>query len=304
MNDRVDKIVSALSRSDHIALIPVGRLRVLNPRTRNPYFFSKLVENIASVGLKRPITVAHGGRDADGEWHEVLCGQGRLEALKALGETMIPCSIVEASEIDRYLITLTENIARRRHSTAELLGGLQVLRAKGYTTEEIARKTDLENSYINGILQLLEKGEQRLIQAVEKRVMPLWLAVEVARAPSEEVQAAMVAAYESKTLTGDQLLRVRRLLSKREASGIKTHSRPSAREKPTPQKLLRTYKNEVRRQQMIVQNANLQEQRLLLITSALRHFLADEHFRTLLRAEGVKDIPEAVASRIPPELMP
>ncbi|WDD94867.1 ParB N-terminal domain-containing protein [Burkholderia sp. FERM BP-3421] len=304
MNDRVDKVVSAISRSEQIALIPVDRLRVLNPRTRNPYFFSQLVENIASVGLKRPITVAHGGHDADGDWHEVLCGQGRLEALKALGETMIPCSIVEAGEVDRYLITLTENIARRRHSTAELLSGLQVLREKGYDTEEIAKKTNLDACYINGILQLLEKGEQRLIQAVEKRVMPLWLAVEVARSSSGEIQAAMVAAYESKTLTGDQLLRVRRLLSKREVSGKKLHGRPVPREKPTPQNLLRTYKNEVRRQKMIVQNANLQEQRLLLITSALRHFLADEHFRTLLRAEGIKDIPEAVASRIPPELMP
>ena len=304
MNDRVDKIVSALSRSEQIILIPIDRLRVLNPRTRNPYSFSQLVENIASVGLKRPITVAHGGRDSEGEWHEVLCGQGRLEALKALGETLIPCSIVEANEIDRYLITLTENIARRRHSTAELLSGLLVLHAKGYTTPEIAKKTNLDGSYINGILQLLEKGEKRLMQAVEKSVMPLWLAVEVARAPSEEVQAAMVAAYESKTLTGEQLLRVRKILSKREASGKTMHGRPAHREKPTPQKLLRTYRNEVRRQQMIVQNADLQEQRLLLITSALRRFLADEHFRTLLRAEGIKDIPEAVAARIPSELMP
>lgn len=304
MNDRVDKIIAALSRNDQITLIPVEKLRVLNPRTRNPYFFSQLVENIASVGLKRPITVAPGGRDAEGHWHEVLCGQGRLEALKALGETMIPCCVVEANEIDRYLITLTENIARRRHSNDELLNGLQVLRSKGYSTEEIAKKTNLDESYINGILQLLEKGEQRLIQAVEKRVMPLWLAVEIARASGEDVQAAMVAAYESKTLTGEQLLRVRRLLSKREASGKKMHGRPAPREKPTPQKLLRTYKNEVRRQKMIVQNANLQEQRLLLITSALRRFLSDEHFRTLLRAEGILDIPEAVASRIPPELMP
>ena len=165
MNDRVDKIVSGLSRSDEIAQIPVGRLRVLNPRTRNPWFFSQLVENIASVGLKRPITVAYGGIDGEGKWYEVLCGQGRLEALKALGENMIPCSVVEASEIDRYLITLTENIARRRHSTAELLSGLQVLRAKGYSTTEISRKTNLDDAYVNGILQLLEKGEQRLMQA-------------------------------------------------------------------------------------------------------------------------------------------
>ncbi|TCK95596.1 plasmid partitioning protein RepB C-terminal domain-containing protein [Paraburkholderia sp. BL9I2N2] len=304
MNDRAEKIVPAFSRSDQITLIQVARLRVLNPRTRNPYFFSQLVESIASVGLKRPITVAHGGHDAEGEWHEVLCGQGRLEALKALGETVIPCCIVGADEIDRYLITLTENLARRRHSTEELLNGLQVLRAKGYTTEEIAKKTNLDDGYVHGVLQLLEKGEQRLIQAVETRVMPLWLAVEVARAPTEEVQAAMVAAYESKTLTGDQLLRVRRLLSKREASGKKIHGRAVPREKPTPQKLLRTYKNEVRRQKMVVQNATLQEQRLLMITSALKRFLGDEHFRTLLRAEGVTDIPEAVALRIPPELMP
>jgi ParB family chromosome partitioning protein len=304
MNDRVDKLVSALSRSAEITLIPVDRLRVLNPRTRNPYFFSQLVENIASVGLKRPITVAHGGCDNEGEWHEVLCGQGRLEALKALGETMIPCSIVEANEIDRYLITLTENIARRRHSTDELMSGLQVLRAKGYTTAQIAKKTNLDDAYVNGILQLLEKGEQRLLQAVERRVMPLWLAVEVARAPTEEVQAAMVAAYESKTLTGEQLLRVRKILSKREVSGIKMCGRPAPRESPTPQKLLRTYKNEVRRQQIVVQNATLQGQRLLIIISALKHILADENLRTLLRAEGVKDIPEAVASRIPPELMP
>jgi hypothetical protein len=52
-------------------------------------------------------------------------------------------------------------------------------------------------------LQLLDKGEQRLIQAVERRVMPLWLAIEVARLPSDEVQVAMVAAYGAGTLKGD-----------------------------------------------------------------------------------------------------
>ncbi|WP_244827103.1 ParB/RepB/Spo0J family partition protein [Caballeronia sp. TF1N1] len=304
MNDRANRVVAGLSRDEEITLIPVERLRVLNPRTRNPYFFSQLVESIASVGLKRPITVARGGHDADGEWHEVLCGQGRLEALKALGETAIPCCVVEASQVDRYLITLAENIARRRHSTEELLSGLRALRDKGYSTTEIAKKTNLDDAYINGILQLLDKGEQRLIQAVEMRVMPLWLAIEVARASGEETQAAMVAAYENKTLTGEQLLRVRRILTKREAVGKKLHGRSQTRDKPTPQNLLRTYKNEVTRQRYIVRNANLQGERLLIITSALRKCLEDEHFRTLLRAEGVNDVPEAVASRIPMELMP
>ena len=304
MNDRIEKFVATLPRSDKITLLSADRLRVLNPRIRNQYFFSQLVENIASVGLKRPITVAFGGRDAEGEWHEVLCGQGRLEALRALGETMIPCCVVEASPADRHLITLAENLARRQHRAFELLGKLQDLRNKGYSSEEIARKTNLESSYVSGILMLLGKGEEKLIQAVERRAMPLWLAVEVARLPSAEVQAAMLAAYEGGTLNGDQLLRVRRILSKREASGKKLTARSSTRDKPTPQKLLRTYQNEARKQRMIVQNANIQQQRLLLIVSALKKFLADEHFRTLLRAEDIRDIPEAVATRLPPELIP
>jgi len=265
--------------------------------------FSQLVENIASVGLKRPITVAYGGSDVDGEWHEVLCGQGRLEALKTLGEHMIPCSVVEAEALDRYLISLAENIARRQHPAVELLANLQVLRDKGYTNEDIARKTNLEPAYISGMLLLLDKGEQKLIQAVEKRTMPLWLAIEVARSSNAEVQAAMVAAYESGTLNGDQLIRVRRILSRREATGKSIHARSSP-EKPTPQKLLRTYQSEVRRQRMIVKNASIQEQRLLIIVSALKRFLSDDNFRTLLRAEDIRDIPEAVASRLPQELLP
>jgi ParB family transcriptional regulator, chromosome partitioning protein len=304
MNDRVEKFVATLARSDKVTLIHADRLRVLNPRVRNQYFFSQLVENIASVGLKRPITVAFGGRDADGEWHEVLCGQGRLEALRALGETMIPCCVVEASAVDRHLITLAENLARRQHCAFELLAKLQDLRDKGYSCDDIAKKTSLDPSYVNGILLLIEKGEEKLVQAVERRAMPLWLAVEVARLPSADVQAAMLAAYEGGTLNGDQLLKVRRVLSKREASGRKLTSHSAAREKTTPQKLLRTYQNEARKQRMIVQNANIQQQRLLLIVSALKKFLSDEHFRTLLRAEDIRDIPEAVASRLPPELMP
>jgi ParB family chromosome partitioning protein len=115
----------------------------------------------------------------------------------------------------------------------------------------------------------------------------------------------MVSAYEQGTLKGEQLMRVRKIISTRDAVGKAFHSKKSQpKDKPTPQKLLKTYQTEVRRKKMVVQNARIQEQRLLIITSALKKFLGDEHFRTLLRAENVRDIPEAIASRIPPELLP
>lgn len=294
-----------LSSSERITLIPADRLRVLNPRTRNPLFFSQLVENIAVVGLKRPISVAHGGKDEAGDWYEVLCGQGRLEALKHLGETMIPCCIFDAPEVDRFLISLAENIARRRHTAEELLSGIQVLRARGYSSEQIALKTNLDTSYISSILHLLDNGEQRLVHAVEKSVVPIWLAVEISRASNEDIQKALLEAYEQGTLKGEQLLRVRKLISKREALGKSYYPKPTARDdKLTPQKLLRIYKTEVRRQQLNIQKARVQEERLLLLTSAVRHFLSDEHFRTLLRAEQISDIPEVIARRIPSEMLP
>ncbi|WP_175848332.1 ParB/RepB/Spo0J family partition protein [Burkholderia arboris] len=306
MNGNQDHRPGPLSSSEKILLIPTDRLRVLNPRTRNPLFFSQLVENIGVVGLKRPISVALGGRDKEGEWYEVLCGQGRLEALKHLGETMIPCCIFDAPEVDRYLISLTENIARRRHTTEELLSGIQVLRSRGYNSEQIARKINLDADYISSILHLLNNGEQRLVRAVEKRVVPIWLAVEISRASSEDVQKALLEAYEQGTLKGEQLLRVRKLISKREALGKAYYPKPSSGhdDKPTPQKLLRIYKTEVRRQKLSIQKARIQEERLLLITSAIRHFLSDEHFRTLLRAEQIIDIPEVIARRIPTEMLP
>ncbi|WP_250477304.1 ParB/RepB/Spo0J family partition protein [Caballeronia sp. INML1] len=305
MDDHAKHMGAVLPRDDRITLVSAERLRVLNPRTRNSLFFSQLVENIATIGLKRPITVAFGGNDEDGAWYEVLCGQGRLEALRALGETMIPCSVVEADRVERFLISLTENIARRRHTTEELLSGLQLLRARGYSCDQISKKTNLDSSYINNILHLLEKGEQRLLRAVEKKQIPMWVALDISRSSSDEVQAAMVAAYESGTLKGDQLIKVRKLISKREAIGKAYHSKkPMPKDAPTPQKLLRTYQTEVRRQKRVVQNATLQEQRLLLLISTFKRLLSDDHFRTLLRAEGIKDIPEVIASRIPQELLP
>lgn len=303
--DHIQEIKStAFEASKEIVLIPASKLRILNPRSRNPLIFSQLVESISVIGLKRPITVALGGKEESCEWYEVLCGQGRLEALRHLGETQIPCIIFDTPPIDRFLISLTENIARRRHSTEELLNGILILRTKGYTAEQIGRKTNLEASYVRSIIHLLDNGEQRLLRAVEKAQVPVWLAVEISRASSEEVQKALMDAYEEGTLKGDELLLVRKIISKRNALGKSAYpKRNTDLDHPTPQKLLRIYKTEVRRQQLNIQKARIQEDRLLMIISTIRHFLSDDHFRTLLRAEQINDIPEVIAKRLPTELL-
>jgi len=274
--------------------IPLDRIRVLNPRSRDRKVFAQVVNNIATVGLKRPITVARTGEDGSGPLYELVCGQGRYEALQMLGAPTIPCSVVDATETDRYLISLVENLARRHHSNIDLLDAVRALSDRGHSPAEIARKTGLDVSYINCILLLLREGEERLIAAVERGWLSISLATTIARASDAEVQVALLEAYESGALKGDQLQSVRRLINQRQAIGKKYRNTGRQGHPPSAASLRRTYQIEVRRQRLVIQQAELNEQRLMLLVATLRQLFADENFRTLLRAEQLLDMPHCL----------
>jgi ParB family transcriptional regulator, chromosome partitioning protein len=71
-----------------IESIPVSEIRIVNPRARNKITFQNIVANIGTVGLKKPITVARRKLDTtDGTRYDLAVGQGRMEAVTALGET-------------------------------------------------------------------------------------------------------------------------------------------------------------------------------------------------------------------------
>ena len=71
---------------DSVTMVPIERVEVLNSRDRNMKVFEEIVENIRTIGLKKPITVTE--RDgADGKPAFLLvCGEGRLNAFRLLGE--------------------------------------------------------------------------------------------------------------------------------------------------------------------------------------------------------------------------
>lgn len=277
-----------------IQMVALHAIRILNPRSRNQQIFARLVENIANLGLKRPITVTSAGDHFD-----LVCGQGRFEAFKVLGESTIPCVVVSARDADRYLISLVENLARRKHSNRDLLNAINVLAERGYSIKQIAAKTCLDPTYIAGILILLRQGEERLIAAVEKGWLPISVATVVARSNDAEVQTAMLEAYETGTLKGEQLIKVRRLVDRRRAQGKCYGQGPhSADRLTTPRKLLKAYQQEVRRQRLMIKKADVSEQRLLFVVSALRKLLADDYFCSLLRSEGIGDMPQVLAERV------
>lgn len=291
-------------KTSAIESVLVNAIRVLNPRSRNRRVFAEIVDSISSVGLKKPITVARSPKSDRNDELEfnLVCGQGRLEAFKLLNEETIPAIVVEASEIDCYLMSLIENIARRKHTAEEVLGAIRVLEDRGYSAQDIADKTGLDPSYVNGIMFLLKNGEDRLIGAVEKGWLPIALARDISKLNDSDLQLAMMQAYEDGVLRGDQLMRVRRLIDRRRGLG-KSYSNWSDKSdrKRTAQKLLQTYQNEAKRQQLAIKKAEVSEQRLLFVTTAMRKLLSDEHFRTILRAERIEDLPAPLAERLSTE---
>jgi ParB family chromosome partitioning protein len=46
-----------MKSAQRIEQIPIKEIRIVNPRSRNRVTFQGIVNNIANVGLKKPITV-------------------------------------------------------------------------------------------------------------------------------------------------------------------------------------------------------------------------------------------------------
>lgn len=285
-------------KDSEIERIPIAEIRVVNPRSRNKTKFQEIVDNIAAVGLKKPISVHRRELEADGTRYDLIYGQGRMEAFRALGETTIPAIMSDASREERLLMSLVENIARRPPSNGDLLREVKNLRERNYTADEIAQKLGRDKSYVRSIVNLVENGEAELVRAVEAGRLPISVATNIATGNDRDVQQAMTEAYEKGDLRGDKFRNARRFITQRIAKLRNEGKLAQTRRKLTGDAVVREYKDRIRQQRNLLKKANRTKERLLLLTTAMRGLLADEHFVTLLRAENLFDMPEQLASRI------
>ena len=66
----------------------------------------------------------------------------------------------------------------------------------------------------------------------------------------------------------------------------------------TSDALIRALQRETERQKLMAKRASLTRSRLMFVSTALKHLLADDHFVALMRAEGFHTVPTALAERI------
>lgn len=294
------------SHPQTIQSLDLGQIRILNPRTRNKRQHREIIDNIDEIGLKRPITVSR-RKSGDAVQYDLICGEGRLEAFRMLGENKIPAVVIDAPENECLVMSLVENIARRQHRPLDIMQEIGGLHARGYSDEEIARKIGCSSSWVNMILMLLDNGEERLVAAVETGVIPLSLAVDIAKAGSEEAQNILMEAYTAGKLKGRKLTTIRKILDQRINGHKSLRGHPLGRKTPnrhiTVADLVRIYQREAEKQRIFVKKSDFAQAKLLFIVEALKDLFNNESFNNVLRAQELDSMPQALALRISGETL-
>ena len=175
------------------------------------------------------------------------------------------------------------------------------MRKRGYSDAEIAEKIGVTSSWVSMIVGLLEKGEERLISAVDSGLIPLTLAVTIARSDDAGIQQALADAYADGKIRGRNVELVRRLLERRDRRGgigPRRFGRSTNNKRPTPEQLVQVFRREADRQRLIAKRADFVQSRLLFIVQSLKELRQDRSFADLVRAEQLDTLPRALDARL------
>lgn len=288
-----------------VQMISIAAIRVVNSRTRSKHIHEELVDNIRSVGLKKPITVRTSDDSSDGYLYDLICGQGRLEAFSLLGETEIPAIVKDVDKECGHIMGLAENIARRRPRSTELFNNIMALKSKGFSDAEIGIKIGCSRNWISSIISLKENGEDKLLAAVESGKIPIYLAVEISRMRGEDIQSVLLDGFNSGELNPRQLAVIKKVLAQRATSGKSSNNNAFVqgvkKKKMTPEELRCLYENNVQKQKILHRRSEFTISSLLIVKEVVTNLLQNEDFVNVLKMQEINSVPAFILDNATPE---
>ncbi len=267
-------------------------IAVINPRERHKERFEEVVESIRRVGLLKPILVNSYYLEEEGKY-ELLCGEGRLLACKRLGHEKILAEVINCSRESGYVISLVENMARKKYTTIELARLIYNLHQKGATLQDLSKIINRSTSFITYYLRLMKDGEERLIKAVEENRLPISVAARIASSPNEKVQDILMEAIEQKLISGNDVHKVRKLVEarmggKKRLSGKDKKKGDSEPEIPLSlNELKKDFRTTIRKQEEYIQKCKQLENTVSLLQGFIETLLNAETFNQLIINEGI-----------------
>jgi ParB family chromosome partitioning protein len=270
--------------------VPVEKIVVLNSRDREEGQFAENVKSIGSVGLLKPVLVNERFLPETGTY-ELVCGEGRLLAHRRLGKTEIAAELIDCDREEAYVLSLVENLARAPAEILWFAREMKRLKDGGMEPSEISRIVGKSPSQIAGLITLVERGEDRLLEGVERGQLPLTFALAVARSEGAETQQLLIDAFDQGLLSWMNLRTIRKIIKDRRLG-------PPAAGHGTPQgapytveDLRRDIVETTRKKNSFVRESSLKEARLLSLVEGLKELRGDDSLMDLVRSEGLAEMP-------------
>jgi len=152
--------VSRETTGPNLNELPVSEILTnpFQPRTEfDPEELEELKNSIAKHGVIEPIIV----RRSKGQY-ELVSGERRLRAVKALGKTSIPAVIRDrVSDREMQILSLVENQIRANLNDLEIaLGYNELINQFSYTHDKVAEDTGKSRSFVTNTLRLLKLPDE------------------------------------------------------------------------------------------------------------------------------------------------
>lgn len=159
-----------------------------------------LKDSLAAMGTVQPIIlVAHNDR------YEVVDGLHRLEEARARGEKTLPAVVYEGSPQDVLLMNLVLNRVRGKVKASEMVAVIHSLwKDHGLDSEVIGEKTGLGRDYIER-LQVISLAAPGVLEALDREIIGVGVAYELARLPHHLQQEEVMAKYQVWRFTTKEL---------------------------------------------------------------------------------------------------
>ena len=136
-------------------LIDVGSIKT-NPNQPRKIFKEKdleeLSESIKENGIIQPLVVA----ELDNGQYELIAGERRLRAAKKAGINQVPVVVKRATEREKMIMSIIENVQRSDlNCVEEALAYYQLMNEYKLTQEDVAKKLGKERSTVANFLRIL-----------------------------------------------------------------------------------------------------------------------------------------------------
>ncbi len=149
---------------------------------------------------------------------------------------------------------------------------------------------------------LLDKGEHKLLSAVERGNLPLYLAVQFARCDTEEAQDILTEAYDKKLIKSRDIIKIKHILNQRtignkgaKAAGFYYH-KPSKR--MTAEELIELYENSIAEHKSVYNNSKFIKTNLLIVNEIFNVIMMNKSFQNILEQENLSELPSQILNPI------